>query len=55
MGSLPHLQLGWQQPDDRIAQAAAIAADCDVTLVLAGRITGEGMDADHLTLPGMQR
>jgi hypothetical protein len=50
----PYFQLGWRQPDDRIAQAAAIAADCDVALVLAGRITGESMDADHLILPGTQ-
>jgi len=50
----PHFQLGWQQPDDRIAQAAAVAAECDVALILVGRITGESMDADHVTLPGTQ-
>ena len=50
----PHLGLGWRQPDDRIAQAAALAADCDVALVLTGRLTGEAMDADSLTLPGTQ-
>jgi beta-glucosidase len=54
MGVLPHFQLGWRQPDDRIAQAARSAANCDVALVLAGRITGEAMDADHLNLPGTQ-
>jgi beta-glucosidase len=50
----PHLELGWRQPDDRIAQTAALVADCDVALVLAGRLTGESMDADALTLPGTQ-
>jgi Glycosyl hydrolase family 3 C-terminal domain len=55
LGILPHFQLCWQQPDDQIAQAGAIAAECDVALVLAGRITREGMDADHLTLPGTQQ
>jgi hypothetical protein len=50
----PHFRLGWQQPDDHITQAAAIAADCDIALVLAGRITGESMDADGLSLPGTQ-
>ena len=50
----PHLELGWRQPDDRIAQTAALVADCDVALVLAGRLTGESMDADGLTLPGAQ-
>jgi beta-glucosidase len=50
----PRLELGWRQPDDRIAQAAALAAECDVALVLAGRLTGESMDADGLTLPGTQ-
>ena len=51
----PHLELGWRQPDDRIAQTAALVADCDVALVLAGRLTGESMDADGLTLPGTRR
>ena len=50
----PHLELGWRQPDDRVAQAAALAGTCDVALVLAGRLTGEAMDADSLTLPGIQ-
>jgi beta-glucosidase len=50
----PHLELGLRQPDDRVAQAAAIAGESDVALVLAGRITGEAMDADSLTLPGTQ-
>ena len=50
----PHLELGWRQPDDRFAQTAALVADCDVALVLAGRLTGESMDADGLTLPGTQ-
>jgi beta-glucosidase len=50
----PHLELGWRQPDDRIAQAAALARESDVALVLAGRLTGEAMDADSLTLPGTQ-
>ena len=50
----PHLELGWRQPDDRLAHAAALAGTCDVALVLAGRLTGEAMDADSLTLPGTQ-
>jgi beta-glucosidase len=50
----PHLELGWRQPDDRLAKAAALAGTCDVALVLAGRLTGEAMDADSLTLPGAQ-
>ena len=27
----PHLELGWRQPDDRLAQAAALAGTCDVS------------------------
>jgi beta-glucosidase len=50
----PHLELGWRQPDDRLAQAAALAGTCDVALVLAGRLTGEAMDADSLNVPGTQ-
>jgi len=50
----PHLELGWRQPDYRLAQAAALAAVCDVALVLAGRLSGEAMDADGLSLPGTQ-
>ena len=50
----PHLELGWRQPEDRFGQTAALVADCDVALVLAGRLTGESMDADGLTLPGTQ-
>jgi beta-glucosidase len=50
----PHLELGWRQPDDRLTQAAALARTCDVALVLAGRLTGEAMDADSLTLPSTQ-
>jgi beta-glucosidase len=50
----PHLRLGWSEPDDRIAHAAAAAADADVAVVIAGRVSGEGMDADGLRLPGLQ-
>jgi beta-glucosidase len=50
----PHLELGWRQPDDRLVRATALAGTCDVALVLAGRLTGEAMDADSLTLPGTQ-
>jgi hypothetical protein len=35
-----HVELGWRQPDDRIADAGALAADCEVALVLVVRITG---------------
>ncbi|MDH2443147.1 glycoside hydrolase family 3 C-terminal domain-containing protein [Amnibacterium sp. CER49] len=50
----PHLRLGWSEPDDRVANAARLAADADVAVVLAGRVSGEGMDTDGLRLPGSQ-
>lgn len=50
----PHLRLGWSEPDDRIARAAAAAAEADVAVVIAGRVSGEGMDVDGLRLPGLQ-
>ena len=50
----PHLRLGVAGPDDRLDRAAALAADCDVAVVLAGRVSGEAMDVDSLLLPGEQ-
>jgi beta-glucosidase len=50
----PHLRLGIAGPDDRLAEAAALAADCDVAVVLAGRLSGEAMDVESLALPGIQ-
>ena len=44
-----------REPDDDSARAAALAADSDVAVVLAGRISGEAMDVDSLLLPGDRR
>ena len=50
----PHVRLGVAGPDDRLDRAAALAAGCDVAVVLAGRVSGEAMDVDSLMLPGDQ-
>jgi hypothetical protein len=47
-------RLGIAGPDDRLAEAAALAADCDVAVVLTGRLSGEAMDVESLALPGIQ-
>jgi beta-glucosidase len=50
----PAVHLGWQPPDTGIADAAQLAADSDVAVVLVGAASGEGMDRDSLALPGDQ-
>jgi beta-glucosidase len=50
----PGIQLGWQEPDARLAAAAALAADSDVSVVIVGAASGEGMDRASLALPGDQ-
>ena len=49
-----NVRLGWQPPDDRIQEAARLAADCDVAVVVASTAVGEGMDRASLALPGDQ-
>jgi beta-glucosidase len=49
-----NVRLGWQPPDDRIAEAARLAADCDVAVVFVSHALGEGMDRQSLSLPGDQ-
>ena len=41
-------------PGDELARAVAIAAESDVAVVLAGRLSGEAMDIESLQLPGRQ-
>jgi beta-glucosidase len=48
------LQLGWAEPDDRVAQAAAAAKQADVAIVFAANRQGEGADRTDLALPGDQ-
>jgi beta-glucosidase len=48
------LQLGWAQPDDRVAQAVAAAKHADVAIVFAANRQGEGADRTDLSLPGDQ-
>ena len=50
----PHVRLGVAGPNDELGRAVALAADSDIALVLAGRISGEAMDVDSLRLPGRQ-
>jgi beta-glucosidase len=50
----PHLRLGIAEPDDHPAHAAALAAECDAAVVLAGRVSGEAMDVESVRLPGRQ-
>ncbi len=52
--SRPHLGLGSPVPGDELARAVALAADSDVAVVLAGRLSGEAMDVESLQLPGRQ-
>src|SRR4029453_15075162 len=49
-----NVRLGWQPPDDRIGEAARLAADCDVAVVVVSTAVGEGMDRASLALPGDQ-
>lgn len=54
MGLRPEVRLGWQPPDSRIADAAAMAARCDAAVVIVNQASGEGMDRQSLALPGDQ-
>lgn len=51
---VPHLVLGATPLQPAIDAAVAAASDVDAVVVLAGRVTGEAMDADDLALPGGQ-
>ena len=48
------LRLGWQPPDGSIDEAARLAGDSDVAVVVVGQAQGEGMDRGSLRLPGDQ-
>jgi beta-glucosidase len=48
------LQLGWAEPDDRVAQAVAAAKQADVAVIFAANRQGEGADRMDLSLPGDQ-
>jgi len=48
------LQLGWAEPDDRVAKAAAAAKQADVAIIFAAERQGEGADRPHLALTGDQ-
>jgi beta-glucosidase len=54
LGLSGNVRLGWQPPDERIADAARLAADSDVAVVFASQAMGEGMDRGSLALPGDQ-
>ncbi|HEY6708083.1 MAG TPA: glycoside hydrolase family 3 C-terminal domain-containing protein [Actinomycetota bacterium] len=49
-----NVRLGWQPPDTRIQEAARLAAESDVAVVVASTAVGEGMDRASLALPGDQ-
>jgi beta-glucosidase len=55
MSTKPHVRLGVAEPDDQVARAAALAADCDIALVLTGRLSGEAMDLESCLLPANQQ
>jgi beta-glucosidase len=48
------LQLGWAEPDDRVAQAVAAAKQADVAIIFAADRQGEGADRTGLGLPADQ-
>ena len=48
------MKFGWQEPDDRIAEAVAAAKRADVAVVFAADRHGEGADRSSLNLPGDQ-
>ncbi len=48
------MKFGWQEPDDRIAEAVAAAKRADVAVVFAADRHGEGADRFSLNLPGDQ-
>jgi beta-glucosidase len=52
--SKPALDWGWQEPDDLIKNAAAIARRADVAIVFASDNVSEGGDRTSLRLPGDQ-
>ncbi|MDN4474446.1 glycoside hydrolase family 3 C-terminal domain-containing protein [Demequina sp. SYSU T00192] len=54
VGLEPHLSLGLVPLDDAIESAAEAAATADVAVVVVGRPTGGGMDAEDLALPAGQ-
>ncbi len=53
-GWVPHLSLGIAPLAPALAAAEAAASDVDAFVMLAGRTTGAGMDADELALPAGQ-
>ena len=53
--SRPHRPARVAEPGDELARAVALAADSDVAVVLAGRLSGEAMDVESLELPGGRR
>jgi beta-glucosidase len=48
------LQVGWSEPDGRVARAAAAAKQADVAIIFAADRQGEGADRTSLALPGDQ-
>ncbi|WP_155370028.1 glycoside hydrolase family 3 protein [Catellatospora vulcania] len=54
LGIRPGVRLGWQEPDDLIADAAEAATRADVAIVVAQAVSGEAMDRQNLALPGDQ-
>jgi len=54
VGLMPHLSLGLTPLDPALEAAVAATAAADVALVVVGRPTGGGMDADGLCLPAGQ-
>ena len=48
------MKFGWQEPDNRIAEAVAAAKGADVAVVFAADRHGEGADRSSLNLPGDQ-
>jgi beta-glucosidase len=46
--------VGWDAIGPSVADAVAAAVRCDVAVVVVGRVAGEAMDADRLTLPEPQ-
>lgn len=51
---MPHLVLGSAPLQPALEAAVAAASGADVVVMLAGRVTGEAMDADALDLPAGQ-
>lgn len=51
---MPHVVLGAAPLHPILEEAVAAASPADVVVVLAGRVTGEAMDADDLSLPAGQ-